>query len=129
MAASAWKTATVRREPAGPGSRGGNWCLDTLEDARDYVAGYPEVFAGIGVSENLVIVSFTSDLDEHLRGLQVSVEHPELIRVEQGTHPLAKLQADISDIHRRLRGDARIPLLGSRPGHVRLRAPLARLLP
>jgi hypothetical protein len=40
----------VRRDPAGPGSRGDNWQLDTVEDTRDYVANYPEAFGGTRVS-------------------------------------------------------------------------------
>ncbi len=117
----------MRRDPAGPGSRGGNWHLDTVEDARDYVADYPEVFGGTRGSGDLVIVSFTSHLDEHLRGLQVAVEHPELVRVEAAEYPIAKLEADIGEIYRRLRADPRRPLNGGAPGHVRLRAPFATL--
>ncbi|MDQ6785020.1 MAG: hypothetical protein M3063_16605 [Actinomycetota bacterium] len=117
----------MRRDPAGPGSRGGNWRLDTVEDVRDYVAEHPQVYAGMRSSGDLVIVSFTYDLDEHLRGLQASVEHPELVRVERGEHPLAKLEADINAIYGRLGTDPRGPLLGGGPGHIRLRAPFAAL--
>jgi hypothetical protein len=101
--------------------------LDTVADARDYVADHPEVYGGMRVSGDLVIVSFTSDLDEHLEGLRASVEHPELVRVESAEFPLAKLEADIGEIYRRLRADPRRPLNGGSPGHVQLRAPFAGL--
>jgi hypothetical protein len=74
-----------------------------------------------------VIVSFTSDLDEHFRDLRALVEHPELIRVERAEHPLAKQEADIRDIYRRLQNDPQRPLRGGGPGHVELRAPFAPL--
>ncbi|MHB1930420.1 MAG: hypothetical protein ACYDEN_08415 [Acidimicrobiales bacterium] len=117
----------MRREPAGPGSRGGNWRLDTVEDARDYVAGFPEVFGGIRVDGELVVVAFTADLERHLRGLQASVEHPELVRVEAAKYSVAKLEADIRAIRRRLAGDPRHPEQGGGPGHIQLRAPFAEL--
>jgi hypothetical protein len=122
-----WKTVSVRRDPAGPGSRGGNSRLDTVEDARDYVADHPEVYGGMRVSGDLVVVSFTSDLDEHLEGLRASVEHPELVRVERAEFPLGKLEADIGEIYAQLREDPRRPLNGGSPGHVQLRAPFAAL--
>lgn len=110
-----WETVNVRRDPAGPGSRGGNWHLDTVEDVRDYVADFPEVFGGMRSSGDLVIVSFAADLDRHLRGLQASVEHPDLVRVELAQHPVAKLESDIREIRRRLGDDPRRPFHGSSP--------------
>lgn len=118
----------MRRDPAGPGSRRGNWRLDTVEDVRDYVAGFPEVFGGIRVEGDLVVVAFTADLDEHRRGLQASVEHPELVRVEHARYSEAKLTADIAAIRRRLAEDPRRPQIGvSGPGRIQLRAPFATL--
>jgi hypothetical protein len=101
--------------------------LDTVEDVRDYVAGYPDVFGGIRVEGNLVVVAFTADLDEHLRGLQASVEHPELVRVEQARYSEAKRTADIQAIRRRLANDPRRPEQGGGPGFIRLKAPFAAL--
>jgi hypothetical protein len=101
--------------------------MDTVEDARDYVAGHPEVFGGLRVSGELVIVAFTSHLDEHLRGLRASVEHPELVRVELAQHPRTKLEADAREIRQRLANDPRRPLQGNGPGQVRLRAPFESL--
>jgi hypothetical protein len=101
--------------------------LDTVEDVRDYIADHPEAYGGMRADGDLVIVSFTTDLDQHLRGLQASVEHSELVRVERAEHPLAKLEADINQIYGRLREDGLRPLLGGGPGHVRLRAPFAAL--
>jgi hypothetical protein len=100
---------------------------DTVEDVRDYVADHQDVFGGMRVSGDLVIVSFTADLDEHLDGLRASVEHPELVRVEPAQHPLAKLKADAGAIRQRLGADPRHPLSGSAPGHIKLRAPFAEL--
>ena len=117
----------MRRDPAGPGSRGGNWHLDTVEDVRDYVARFPEVFGGIRADGELVVVAFTAALDEHLRGLQASVEHPELIRVEQARYSEAKLTDDIRAIRRRLADDPRHPEQGGRPGFIRLKAPFFEL--
>lgn len=117
----------MRRDPAGPGSRGGNWRLDTVEDARDYVAGFPEVFGGIRVDGDLVVVAFTADLDEHLRGLQASVEHPELVRMEAASYSIAKLETDIREIRQRLKNDPRRPLGSSSPGRISLRAPFAAI--
>ncbi len=131
-ALDAWDLAScdtrfVRRDPAGPGSRGGNWRPDTVEDVRDYVAGFPEVFGGIRVDGEVVVVALTSDLEEHLRGLQASVEHPELVRVERATYPLAKLEAALRAIRHRLDGDPRHPERGGGPGMIRLKAPFAAL--
>lgn len=122
-----WEAVGVRRDPAGPGSRGGNWRSDTVEDVREYVAGFPEVFGGIRVEGDLVVVAFTADLDEHRRGLQASVEHPEMVRVERAGFSEAKLTADIQAIRRRLANDPRRPEQGGGPGFIRLRAPLAEL--
>jgi hypothetical protein len=115
------------RDPAGPGSRGGNRHLDTVEDVRDYVADHPEVFGGIRASGELVVASFTADLERHLRGLQASVEHPELVSVELAEYPIAKLERDIRNILQRLRADPRRPFNGCSPGHIQLRAPFAEL--
>jgi hypothetical protein len=101
--------------------------MDTVEDARDHVAGHPEDFGGLRVSGELVIASFTSHLDEHLRGLQASVEHPELVRVELAQRPMAKREADAREIRQRLANDPRRPLQGNGPGQVRLRAPFESL--
>ena len=117
----------MRRDPAGPGSRGGNWRLDTVEDVRDYVTGFPEVFGGIRVDGEMVVVAFSADLDKHLRGLQASIEHPELVRVEPATYPVAKLEADIRAIRRRLQDDPRHPEQGGGPGHIHLKAAFAEL--
>jgi hypothetical protein len=125
--ASLWETVNVRRDPAGPGSRGGNWQLDTIEDVRDYVADFPNVFAGLRVDGDLGVVAFTADLEEHLRGLQTWVEHPELVRVEPAKHAKAKLEADIRAIRRRLQEDPRQPELAGGPGFINLKAPFADL--
>ena len=117
----------MRRDPAGPGSRGGNRRLDTVEDVRDYVADFPGVFGGIRVDGDLVIASFTADLDVHLGGLRAAVEHPDLVSVEPARHPAAKLESDIREIRRRLSDDPRRLLDGTSPGHLRLRAPFAEL--
>jgi len=128
VVAGSWEAVGVRRGPAGPGSRGGNWRSDTVEDVRDYVAGFPEVFGGIRVEGDLVVVAFTADLDEHRRGLQASVEHPEMVRVERARYSKAKLTADIAAIRRRLDEDPRRPQSGvSGPGRIQLRAPFAEL--
>ncbi|MGI8754049.1 MAG: hypothetical protein ACR2MN_17380 [Acidimicrobiales bacterium] len=91
------------------------------------MAAYPEDFGGMRVDGEVVIVSFTSDLDRHLRGLRASVEYPELVRVERAEHPLAQQQADIGEIYQRLRNDPRRPLSMSAPGRVHLRAPFVAL--
>jgi hypothetical protein len=117
----------VRRDPAGPGSRGGNWRLDTAADVGDYVADHPDVYGGMRVSGDLVIVSFTSGLDEHLEGLRASVEHPDLVRVEPAEHSVAKLEADLDAIRERLDGDPHHPLLSCWLGHIQLRAPFETL--
>lgn len=101
--------------------------MDTVEDVRDYVAGFPEVFGGIRVDGDLVVVAFTADLDEHLRGLRASVEHPELVRVERARYSEAKLTDDIGAIRRRLADDPRNPEQGGSPGRIQLRAPFAGL--
>ena len=101
--------------------------MDTVEDARDYVADHPQAYGGLRVSGDLVFVSFTSDLDGHLQGLRASVEHPELVRVERAEYPLAKLEADIRAIYQRLDDDPRRPFNGGTPGHIMLRAPFADL--
>lgn len=85
------------------------------------------MFGGIRVDGELVVVAFTADLEEHLRDLQASVEHPELVRVERAKYPVAKLEADIRAIHRQLQGDPRYPERGGSPGHIRLRAAFAEL--
>ena len=110
-----------------PGIARGNWRLDTVEDVRDYVADHPQAYAGMRVSGDLVVVSFTTELDAHLRGLRASVEHPELVRVEGAQYPLAKLEADINAIYGRLGADPRRPLLWGGPGRIQLRAPFAAL--
>lgn len=101
--------------------------MDTVEDVRDYVAGFPEVFGGIRADGELVVAAFTADLDEHLQGLQASVEHPELVRVEQARYSAAKLTDDIRAIRRRLADDPRRPEQGGGPGFIKLRAPFADL--
>jgi hypothetical protein len=125
--ASLWEAGNVRRGPAGPGSRGGNWRLDTAEDVRDYVTGFPDVFAGIRVDGDLVVVAFTADLEEHRRGLEASVEHPELVRVEPAKHAKAKLEADIRAIRCRLADDPRHPEQGGGPGFIKLKAQFSDL--
>jgi hypothetical protein len=70
--------------------------LDTLGDAHDYVADHTEVYGGMHVSGEVVIVSFTSDVDEHSEGLRASVEHPELVRVACGLPPRL-LSAEVGD--------------------------------
>jgi len=128
VGAGSLEAVGLRRDPAGPGSRGGNWRSDTAEDVRDYVAGFPEVFGGIRVEGDLVLVAFTADLDEHRRGLQASVEHPEMVRVEHARYSEAELTADIAAIRRRLADDQRHPQTGvSGPGRIQLRAPFAEL--
>jgi len=101
--------------------------LDTVEDVRDYVADFPEVFSGIRADGELVVVAFTADLEEHLQGLRASVEHPELVRVEQARYSAAKLTDDIRAIRRRLADDPRRPEQGGGPGFIKLRAPFADL--
>ena len=101
--------------------------MDTVEDVRDYVAGFPEVFGGIRADGELVVAAFTADLEEHLQGLRASVEHPELVRVEQARYSAAKLTDDIRAIRRRLADDPRRPEQGGGPGFIKLRAPFADL--
>lgn len=98
-----------------------------MEGVCDYVAGFPEVFAGIRVDGEQVVVAFSADLDGHLRGLHASVERPELVRVEQAKYPVAKLEADIRSVRRRLQDDPRDPEQSGGPGHLRLRAAFAEL--
>lgn len=101
--------------------------MDTVEDVRDYVADHADVFSGIRVDGSLVVVAFTADVEEHLRGLQASVEHPELVRVEQARYSEARLTADIQAVRRRLADDPRDPELGGGPGFIQLRAPFGDL--
>ena len=72
-------------------------------------------------------ISLLPHLGEHLRGLQASVEHPELVRVEPAKHAKAKLEADISAIRRRLNEVPRHPEQGGGPGFINLKAPFADL--
>ncbi len=109
--------------PVGPGSRGGNRHLDTVEDAREYAAGHPETFGGMRVSGRLVIVSFTTDLPGHLQRLQTSVAVPSMIRVEHAEYSQAFLEKSCVTIRERLLADPRQPWAGSGPGNLMLRAP------